>query len=113
MAVKRGASPVSSAAGQVRAERDRNGTLRANRERRPLTPGCLGDITNGMARSARSETKPRRARAPGTPVMVRLQPDQLADIDAWIATRTHRLTRPEAIRQLALTKARIDLDSGD
>jgi hypothetical protein len=44
---------------------------------------------------------------------VRLQPDQLADIDAWIATRTHPMTRPEAIRQLALAKARVDLDGGD
>jgi hypothetical protein len=44
---------------------------------------------------------------------VPLRPDELADVDAWIATRTHRLTRPEAIRELALAKARIDLDSGD
>lgn len=45
--------------------------------------------------------------------MVRLQPDQLADIDAWIATRTEKLSRPEAIRRLALFKARHDLDGGD
>jgi hypothetical protein len=42
-----------------------------------------------------------------------MQPDQLADIDAWIATRSHSMTRPEAIRQLALAKARVDLDGGD
>ena len=44
---------------------------------------------------------------------VALRPDELADLDAWIATRTRKLTRPEAIRELALTKARIDLDAGD
>lgn len=42
-----------------------------------------------------------------------MRQDQIADIDAWIATRTHKVTRSEAIRQLALTKARTDLDSGD
>jgi hypothetical protein len=42
-----------------------------------------------------------------------MRPDQLADIDAWISTRTHPMTRPEAIRQLALAKARVDLDGGD
>ena len=49
----------------------------------------------------------------GQLIGVRLLPDQLADIDAWIATRTHPMTRPEAIRQLALAKARVDLDGGD
>lgn len=46
-------------------------------------------------------------------VSVVLRPDELADIDAWIATRVRPLTRPEAIRELALAKARIDLDAGD
>jgi hypothetical protein len=49
----------------------------------------------------------------GQTIGVRMLPDQLADIDAWIATRSHPMTRPEAIRQLALTKARGDLDGGD
>jgi hypothetical protein len=48
-----------------------------------------------------------------TLVSVPLQPNELADIDAWIATRTHPMTRPEAVRQLALAKARVDLDGGD
>jgi hypothetical protein len=48
-----------------------------------------------------------------TLVSVPLQPNELADIDAWIATRTNSMTRPEAIRQLALAKARVDLDGGD
>jgi hypothetical protein len=37
----------------------------------------------------------------GTPVMVRLQRDQLASIDAWIAHQPDKLSRPEAIRRLA------------
>lgn len=55
----------------------------------------------------------KRAPGPGAQIQVRMQPDQLADIDAWIATRSHPMTRPEAIRQLALAKARVELDGGD
>jgi len=37
----------------------------------------------------------------GTPIMVRLQPDQLAALDAWIACQEEpRPSRPEAIRQI-------------
>lgn len=36
----------------------------------------------------------------GTPVMVRLQSDQLAALDAWIADQEPKPTRPEAIRIL-------------
>lgn len=46
-------------------------------------------------------------------IAVVLRPDELADVDAWIATRTRKLSRPEAIRELALAKARIELDAGD
>ncbi len=46
-------------------------------------------------------------------IAVVLRLDELADLDAWIATRTHKLSRPEAIRDLALAKARIELDAGD
>lgn len=43
----------------------------------------------------------KRAPQAGTPIMVRLQPDQLAHLDAWIAhQREPQLTRPEAMRQL-------------
>lgn len=42
-----------------------------------------------------------RPRTDSTPVMVRLQPDQLAALDAWIARQDEpRPTRPEAIRTL-------------
>jgi hypothetical protein len=48
-------------------------------------------------------TKKRRGPVPigvGTLVGVRLQPDQLADLDSWIKRQDATRTRPEAIRQL-------------
>ena len=36
----------------------------------------------------------------GTPIMVRLQPDQLAKLDRWIAGLGEPITRPEAIRRI-------------
>lgn len=36
----------------------------------------------------------------GEPVTVRLQPDQLAEIDAWAAKQGDAPSRPEAIRRL-------------
>ena len=36
----------------------------------------------------------------GTPVMVRLQPDQLTSLDAWIKHQPDALSRPEAVRRL-------------
>src|SRR5260370_12022471 len=48
-------------------------------------------------------TKKRRGPAPtgkGTLVGVRLQPDLLSAIDAWITKQNAPLTRPEAIRAL-------------
>jgi hypothetical protein len=38
-----------------------------------------------------------------TPVLVRLQPDRLAAIDAWIKEQDRPLTRPEAIRAMVDT----------
>jgi metal-responsive CopG/Arc/MetJ family transcriptional regulator len=43
----------------------------------------------------------RRAEQPGTLVGVRLQPDALSELDAWVAEQAGRKpTRPEAIRRL-------------
>ncbi|AZS20069.1 hypothetical protein CSW63_05065 [Caulobacter sp. FWC26] len=42
----------------------------------------------------------RPATGKGTPVMVRLQPDQLAALDAWIARESDSLSRPAAIRAI-------------
>jgi hypothetical protein len=36
----------------------------------------------------------------GTPIQVRLQPDALARLDAWIAAQPDNPSRPEAIRRL-------------
>jgi hypothetical protein len=56
---------------------------------------------------AKQTVQPRkRGPAPtgiGTPVQVRLQPSQLAALDAWIAKQDAPLTRPEAIRAMMET----------
>jgi metal-responsive CopG/Arc/MetJ family transcriptional regulator len=36
----------------------------------------------------------------GVPILVRLQPPLLADVDQWIAKQDIPFTRPEAIRRL-------------
>lgn len=51
-------------------------------------------------------TKKRRGPAPtgkGTLIGVRLQPSQLAALDAWIAKQDKSVTRPEAIRAMMET----------
>jgi len=42
----------------------------------------------------------RPATGQGTPVMVRIQPDQLAGLDGWISGQPAPVSRPEAIRRL-------------
>ena len=46
----------------------------------------------------------RRPAEPGTPIMTRLHPPQLDQLDAWIAKQDDAPSRPEAIRRL-LAKA--------
>jgi hypothetical protein len=53
----------------------------------------------------RQSATPRKKRGPpatgkGEPILVRLQPAQLAALDAWIARQNAQLSRPEAIRRL-------------
>jgi hypothetical protein len=36
----------------------------------------------------------------GAPILVRIQPPLLANLDVWIASQDDSLTRPEAIRRL-------------
>ena len=43
----------------------------------------------------------RPATGKGTPVMVRIQPEQLALIDDWAAAQVDKPSRPEAMRRLA------------
>jgi hypothetical protein len=48
-------------------------------------------------------TQKRRGPAPtgkGVLIGVRLQPDALTAVDAWIVRQTEQVTRPEAIRRL-------------
>jgi hypothetical protein len=53
-----------------------------------------------MNLATRDNTKRKRADQPGTLVGVRLQPDQLAKVDAWREGQDDKPTRPEAIRRL-------------
>jgi hypothetical protein len=53
-----------------------------------------------MDKSTGDTTKRKRPDRPGTPVMVRVQPQQLSSLDAWIAHQPDRPSRPEAIRRL-------------
>jgi hypothetical protein len=66
-----------------------------------------------MSKAIRDTTKidkplrKKRAPAPGTPIMTRLQPAELDQLDAWIAEQSDQPTRPEAVRRLlrdALTR---------
>lgn len=48
---------------------------------------------------------PRKRRGPaptgkGTPIMTRVQPDTLAELDAYIARQEEEISRPEAVRRL-------------
>ncbi len=52
-----------------------------------------------MAKSTRDNTK-KRAEQKGTLIGVRLQPDALMVLDAWIARNDDGQSRPEAIRRL-------------
>jgi hypothetical protein len=53
----------------------------------------MTDTTDDITKRARPEQT-------GTPILVRLQPDQLARLDAWIEADGLRFSRPEAIRRL-------------
>ena len=53
-----------------------------------------------MTLATRDNTKRKRAEQPGTLVGVRLQPDQLAEVDRWRERQDDNPTRPEAIRRL-------------
>jgi hypothetical protein len=57
---------------------------------------------------AKQTVQPKKRRGPaptgkGLPVQVRLQPSQLAALDAWISKQSAPLTRPEAIRAMMET----------
>ena len=60
------------------------------------------DIRVSMKRQSATPPKKRGppATGKGEPILVRLQPAQLAGLDAWIARQDAQLSRPEAIRRL-------------
>jgi hypothetical protein len=57
-----------------------------------------------MAKTTRDITKQPKPRVKGTgePVMVRLQPELAAPLDAWLRKQPDRPTRAEAIRRLVV-----------
>ena len=48
--------------------------------------------------NATTKSRGRPATGKGLPIQVRLQPDQVAKLDAWIEANDKSLTRPAAIR---------------
>lgn len=50
--------------------------------------------------NATTKRRGRPATGKGEPVQVRLQPDQLRELDDWIAKEGKGQTRPEAIRDI-------------
>ena len=60
------------------------------------------DIRVSMKRQSATPPKKRGppATGKGEPILVRLQPAQLAALDAWMGRQDAQLSRPEAIRRL-------------
>ncbi|WP_273303738.1 ribbon-helix-helix domain-containing protein [Sphingomonas ursincola] len=53
-----------------------------------------------MSIRATTKRKGRPATGKGVPISVRLQPDQLAALDAWIEAQGGGISRPEAVRRI-------------
>jgi hypothetical protein len=53
-----------------------------------------------MSKTTGEITKSKRAPETGTPVLVRMQADQLATLDSWRREQADLPGRPEAIRRL-------------
>jgi hypothetical protein len=68
----------------------------------PWQLAYISDIRVSMKRQSAAPPKKRGppATGKGEPILVRLQPAQLAALDAWIARQDAQLSRPEAIRRL-------------
>jgi hypothetical protein len=87
----------------IAALRERVVGVRAGWKIEPFRPACIRGITNAMNASTRDTTKRERrprADAPGTPIVVRMQPDQLAPLDALIADQPEpKPSRPDVLRE--------------
>jgi hypothetical protein len=79
----------------------RVGALRAGLAlRSALAARLFCDIRVSMKRQSRPKKRGPPATGKGEPILVRVQPAQLAGLDAWIARQDAQLSRPEAIRRL-------------
>jgi hypothetical protein len=63
-------------------------------------PGSLLLVSEIMKRAVPDTRKIGRPRVDATQIGLRLRPEQLAALDAWIAVQPDKPSRPEAIRQL-------------
>ena len=59
-----------------------------------------------MSNATGVNTKHKRPLQAGTLVGVRLQPDLLAKLDAWIARQEGAVSRPEAVRRIIVAALR-------
>ena len=72
----------------------------------PVFPHLLGLLFYNIVYSMKSISNIGKKRSRGrpatdaTPILVRVQPTQLAGMDTWIENQAPGLTRPEAIRRL-------------
>jgi hypothetical protein len=53
-----------------------------------------------MTKATGDNTRRKRSPQAGQLIGVRLQPDQLAALDAWMAQQPEPMTRPEAVRRI-------------
>jgi hypothetical protein len=53
-----------------------------------------------MVKATGDITKRKRAPQTGEPVLVRLQPHAISELDHWISGQPQPMTRPEAVRRL-------------
>jgi hypothetical protein len=68
----------------------------------PLNFVVSASMAKSIRDSAKSKAKMGRpvTTGPGEPQVVRMHDEQLEAIDAWIAERGDKISRPEAIRRL-------------
>jgi hypothetical protein len=80
-------------------------SLRSDRWRLDLLCCSIRHFCGITVSMNRQHVTPRKKRGPpptgkGEPIMVRLQPGLLTNLDAWIARQGEQLSRPEAMRRL-------------
>lgn len=68
--------------------------------KRQLPFGSTFCYQNFMSDASSDNRSPKRPGQSGTMIGVRLQPDDLAELDAWITAQPEPLSRPAAIRRL-------------